>query len=282
VPLFDSTRVSKVMATFSQDQVRSIADALGDTDEGLTGGEIAQLLAQARMDDPCPSVTKRHRLFAAFAQSQNSKGDRRNILAFIRFAMKPSRYLRDPSRFEPLRARLNAALAFAGIACDADGELRKADPVATIPAAEKRARELRADLEVRRVHPDVLRFCRSELLVDNYFHAALEAAKSIASKLRDRTGVDEDGAPLVDRVLAGDRPLLAINSLTTKSERDEQRGFANLVKGVFGMFRNPVAHEPRIVWSMSREDAEHLLTLVSLIHRRLDGAKLRNAPDSGQ
>ena len=263
------------MSTFSQDQTQAIADALGDTGEGLTGGEITQLLAQARIGDPSPGLTKRHRLFNAFANSQSQKGDRTPILAFVRFAMKPSRYLREPARFEPLRARLNAALAFSGLACEADGTLHTANLVATLPAAEQRARDLRADLELRRVHPDVLRFCRSELLVDNYFHAALEAVKSIADKLRDRTGVDNDGAPLVDRTLAGESPLLAINPLGTKSERDEQKGFANLVKGAFGMFRNPAAHEARIHWAMSREDAEDLLTLVSLIHRRLDAAGVR-------
>jgi uncharacterized protein (TIGR02391 family) len=53
----------------------------------------------------------------------------------------------------------------------------------------------------------------------------------------------------------------------------EQRGFANLVKGAFGMFRNPTAHAPRIHWSMGKADAEDLLSLVSLIHRRIDAAR---------
>src|SRR3546814_10818908 len=69
-------------------------------------------------------------------------------------------------------------------------------------------------------------------------------------------------------------PLLAINARTTGSQRSEQSGFANLVRGAFGMFRNPTAHEPRIYWSMTKEDAEDLLTIVSLIHRRLDSAHM--------
>jgi uncharacterized protein (TIGR02391 family) len=125
----------------------------------------------------------------------------------------------------------------------------------------------------RGVHPDVLRFCRAELVADNYFHAVLEATKSIADKLRSKTGLTDDGADLVDKALSGNPPLVAINSLGTKSERSEQSGFANLIKGTFGMFRNPVAHEARILWNMSKEDAEDLLTLASLIHRRLDNAR---------
>lgn len=74
-------------------------------------------------------------------------------------------------------------------------------------------------------------------------------------------------------VLCGETPRLAINELLTESQRSEQSGFANLIKGVFGMFRNTTAHEARILWAMSKEDAEDLLSLASLIHRRLDAAR---------
>jgi uncharacterized protein (TIGR02391 family) len=123
------------------------------------------------------------------------------------------------------------------------------------------------------VHPDVLRFCRAELVADNYFHAVLEATKSVAVKLRAKSGLTEDGAKLVDAALCGSAPRVAINDLITDSQRSEQSGFANLVKGTFGMFRNPTAHEARVLWAMSKEDAEDLLSLASLIHRRLDAAR---------
>lgn len=183
------------------------------------------------MADPTPTATKRHRLHNAFADSQNKRGDRGAILKFLRQAMKPERYLAAPHRFEPLRANVNAALAFVGLAFDEGGTLGTAEAVTTLPEAERRARELRADLELRGVHPDVLRFCRSELLVDNYFHATLEAVKSIGDKLRTRTGLQDDGATLVDRSLGGDQPMLAINTLATKSERDEQKGVRKPAQG---------------------------------------------------
>jgi hypothetical protein len=46
--------------TFTQTQLQAIADALGHTDEGLTGTEIGHLLATARIDDVDPTLTKRH------------------------------------------------------------------------------------------------------------------------------------------------------------------------------------------------------------------------------
>jgi len=98
--------------------------------------------------------------------------------------------------------------------------------------------------------------------------------KSVSDKLRTQTGLTGDGTLLVDRALSGDPPLLAINPLNTESEKSEQKGFANLLRGTFGMFRNPTAHEARIHWTMTKEDAEDLFSLVSLIHRRLDATHM--------
>ena len=259
---------------FSQSQLEAIAAALADTTEGLTGSEIGHLLMTCRMSDPSPSLTKRHRLYNAFADSQNSRQDRRAILAFIRNAMKPERYTRCTERFEPMRTNLNRALAFAGLAVDSSGVLSAGPQARTLSEAERRAQELKEDLTARGVHPDVLMFCQAELVADDYFHAVLEATKSIADKLRDRTGLGDDGTILVDRALGGNPPMLVINGFNSESEKGEQRGFANLVKGVFGMFRNPTAHAPRIHWAMNKADAEDLLSLASLIHRRLDTSKM--------
>lgn len=258
---------------FSGAQLQAIATALGHTEEGLTNREIEQLIIECKMRDPGP-MTKRDRVYNAFVDSQNRRRDRIDILVFIRKAVNPARYINNNEKFETLRLNLNKALAFAGLAVTDSGQLVETAIATTLAAAERRANDLRSGLEARRVHPDVLRFCRAELLQDNYFHAVLEATKSVAEKIRSKTGLIDDGAVLVDRALCGKPPLLAINPLRTASEQTEQSGFANLVKGIFGMFRNPVAHEARINWNMSEEDAEDLLTTLSLIHRRLDGSHM--------
>lgn len=259
---------------FTQDQLEAIAAALGDTSEGLTGSEIGHLLETCKIADTNASLTKRHRLNNAFAGDQNKRQHRKHILAFIRKAMKPERFVRSPERFEPMRKRLNCALAFAGLAVDEAGILKEVQQARTLSEAQRRAQELSADLVMRGVHADVLKFCREELLADDYFHAVLEAVKSVMDKLRERTGLADDGNTLIDRALTGDPPMLAINPMKTESERSEQRGFANLVRGTFGMFRNTTAHAPRIHWPMAKDDAEDILSIVSLIHRRLDAAHM--------
>jgi uncharacterized protein (TIGR02391 family) len=219
-----------VEKTFSQSELEAIAAALADTSEGLTGTEIGHILASLKMADPTPTMTKWKRLHNAFVERQNYSQNRRAIVQFIREAVKPERYAKQPERFEPMRANLNRALAFAALAVEASGTLRAIEAAAALSEAQRRATELRADLELRGVHPDVLRFWQEELLDDNYFHAVLEAVKSAADKLCSRTGLTDDGAPLLDHTSAGDPPMLAINPLETESEKGEQRGFANLVK----------------------------------------------------
>jgi uncharacterized protein (TIGR02391 family) len=257
---------------FTDTQLEAIARALGNTTEGLTGSEIAFLLTASKIEDKDPTATKRIRLYNAFAADQNKRQNRQHILAFIRKSMKPERYLVDPSRFESMRLSLNQALLFAGLAVDQSGALDEVNRVQTILEAKKRANDLRADMVKRGVHDDVLKFCREELLVDNYFHAVLEAVKSVMDKLRNKSGISEDGAVLIDKALAGDWPKVRINAMSSDSERSEQKGFANLLRGIASMFRNTTAHEARIHWTISKDDAEDLLSMVSLVHRRLDNA----------
>ncbi len=121
------------------------------------------------------------------------------------------------------------------------------------------------------MHAEVLNYCRAELLGENYFHAVFEATKGVAERIRLLSGLNGDGADLVNKAFAGHQPVLALGPLTTESEKSEQKGFANLLIGLFGAVRNPLAHAPKTNWPMSEQDALDILTLVSLIHRKLDG-----------
>lgn len=254
--------------------MKAIAQALTNSTGGLTHREIDYFLVQFGMNSQDKDLTKWERVFNGFAYSVNKRQDTRGVFWFIKEAVKTERFAPHPADFEPFRLSVNLPLSLVGVAVDESGELILTARARTLPEAERRAKDLRADLVSRNVHPEVLKYCKSELLVDDYFHAVQEATKSIAAKLRSRTGLMDDGSFLVDQVLGGESPLLTINRFQTKSEKDEQKGFCNLLKGIFGMFRNPTAHEARITWQMSKEDAEDLLSMVSLAHRRIDEARM--------
>jgi uncharacterized protein (TIGR02391 family) len=252
-----------------------ICDVLADTDTGLTGSEIAKLLRRLGIDDPMPAMTKRVRLFDALGRRQQADRSGNLVVAFICETMNPVRHTGSADYFERKRAELNEVLAFAGYELGEDGKLRVCQSAKTLTEAEARAGRLRAELRKRGVHADGLRFCRAEFVQGNCFHAVLEATKSVADKIRARTGLTGDAAELVDRAFGLGKvgmPFLAFNSLRTDTERSEHSGLMNLMKGVFGTFRNPTAHAPKISWNISEEDALDLLTMVSFLHRRLDAA----------
>lgn len=258
----------------SPGQLESLCRILADTDQGLTGSEIGRLLAQARIQDADPGMTKWKRLHNALATCQNHDGNADRVFAFIRFGLDPARYVGQHATFEDRRTAINAVLALCGFEYRADGKFGVVRTAATLSEAEARAHRLRAALSARGVHPDVIAACRAELVQHNAFHAVLEASKSVGEKLRREAGLHSDGAQLVDEALGGDPPRLKINAFKSDSEKSEQRGFTNLVKGLFGVFRNPTAHAPRVAWNMTEEDALDLFSLASYIHRRIDRATL--------
>lgn len=257
--------------SLSPAHLEAVCLALGDTSTGLTGTEIERLLAQAKVKDTDPDHSKWKRLFNALAARQNADRHADRVFGFISIALAPARYAGKQAIFELRRQAVNVPLAFVGFEFGADGRFRPVARAATLSDAEGRANRLRAGLSARGVHPEILTYCRAELVQGNSFHAVLEATKSVAARLRALSGLESDGASLIDEALAGDDPILLINSWVTDSEKSEQKGFATLTKGLFGTFRNPTAHTPRIAWPMAEADALDIFTLCSYCHRRLDG-----------
>jgi uncharacterized protein (TIGR02391 family) len=261
---------------YDSQQLESIARVLADTSEGLTGSEIGHLLQQCKMADPTPSFTKWKRLYNAFGEAQNQHQLGNHIIMFINRAMNPVKYTGGPQAFSKRRDHLNTVLAFSGQYIGDDGKLRWSQKATNLDEALKRAGRMHAALVSRGVHADALDFCRAELLQENYFHAVFEAVKSIAAKVRGLSGLHSDGAELAQVAFSlpkdGSKPILAINDLKSESERSEQKGFVHLLVGIFGTIRNPLAHSPKVEWPMEEGDALDILTLVSLIHRKLDRA----------
>lgn len=112
----------------------------------------------------------------------------------------------------------------------------------------------------------------AELLADDCFHAVFEAVKGLAHRIRDMSGIEADGAKLVDAAFGGEAPVIAFNALQTSTDVNEQRGLANIMKGLFSAVRYPQAHSPKLLWHLPENDALDLLGTLSMLHRRLDRA----------
>ena len=263
------------VVAFDPGQLEGICKVLGNTETGLSGTEIGQLLRVSQIEDPQPTFTKWKRLFEALHTCQQKEHCGNCVVKFIMAACTPLRYAGQRETFKARRGELYFILSLCGYELGHDGKLQSVSKATTLTEAEQRAGRLKAALLKRAVHADVLKFCRAELLQDNYFHAVLEATKSVAEKIRQRSGLQGDGGQMAQEAFGLGKtgmPYLAFNTLRTKTEQDEQAGLTNLIVGMFGAFRNTTGHAPKVSWPVDEQDALDLLTLASFLHRRLDSA----------
>ncbi|MCK5242184.1 TIGR02391 family protein [bacterium] len=258
-----------MIPSFSPEILEAVCKILGDTGGGFTGGEIGRLLAQCQIADPGP-LTKWRRLFQAFSDQQVADKCGNKIGVFLENAMSPARYLQEMELFENRKAQLNQILSLSGLSLNGEGKLTAVSQTKTVQEALQKSSNLKLKLQNRGTHSEVFKYCLPELVAENYFHAVFEATKGVLGRLREKTGLTDDGVKIIDQAFAIDNPMVAINTLRTKSEQAEHKGFANLLKGVYGFIRNPLAHEAKLNWQMDEQDALDSFALISLIHRRLD------------
>jgi uncharacterized protein (TIGR02391 family) len=223
--------------------------------------------------------TKWKRIFANLSAAQGRERNGNPVLRFVKAAGTPVRFVGQSLAYDGFRENVNLALAFHGFELRDNGRIYPVAAARTLSEAQKRARSLSTKLSDRDVHPEVLAFFGQEYLQENYFHAVFETTKSVADRLRSMTGLSGDGAALVDEActLKNNMPPLAFNLLNNETEENEHKGFAMLMKGMFSAFRNTTAHTPKIKWPITEDDALDMMTLASMIHRRLDKAHVTPA-----
>lgn len=260
---------------FSGAELARIAEILGGA---ATHPTLTRIIQDVGLNEPSsPALpSKRDRIFNLLAHTQNHTQTGNYTLLFIQRVLSPRLFTHDEAAHVNHLTQINKILAFRGRTLSANGKYDPVTPASTIEESKERAGRLHAELERRKVHPDVLKYCKAEYLKENYFHMVLEATKSVSDKIRSKTNLTSDGGQLAQQAFslaAGSIPALAFNDLTTDSEKSEQKGLQNLFVGMFGTFRNTTAHAPKISWNLSEQDALDLLTLVSFLHRRLDAAR---------
>ena len=255
---------------FEQANLEGLCKVLG---EYATGSQITTYLTQLSITDiDGPQCTKWRRLYDAFAVYQNHFQNNNKIIDYICLECAPPRYANNEETFHKLLQQINLQLAFCGLELLENGKIHEVNKAETISDAQKKADTLKRKLEQRDAHNMIFQYCKSELLQNNYFHAVFEAMKGLMQRIRIISGASLDGTKLIEYVFSKE-PVLIINNFQTQSEKDEHTGFCNILKGLCGMFRNTEAHEPKVTWEISEQDALEILSMVSYCHRRLDSAQ---------
>lgn len=108
-----------------------------------------------------------------------------------------------------------------------------------------------------------------------HFADAVEAAlKEVNNRVKmfvkNKTGEELDGAPLMTRAFSLKSPVIALDDLATESGRNVQLGYMQIFAGSMTGIRNPKAHANITI---SAERALQFLTLASLLMEKLDEAK---------
>jgi len=140
----------------------------------------------------------------------------------------------------------------------------RADDMGVSPAGQV----LRA-YEGLELHPEIDRAAGALYRGGHYANAIEDAVKALNGLVRLRSGIDEDGTTLMERVFNPKNPILKFNDLTDETDRSEQKGFMMMFSGAVAGLRNPRAHK------LIQDDPERALefiAFVSLLAKLLDGA----------
>ncbi|MGD9934248.1 MAG: TIGR02391 family protein [Dehalococcoidia bacterium] len=97
------------------------------------------------------------------------------------------------------------------------------------------------------VDPELVRATRALFADGHHARAVEESMKVLNHRVRDRSGLDLDGKPLMETAFSVNNPRLKLNDLKTQSQRNQQVGYMSILAGCMNGIRNPRAHEHQIV-----------------------------------
>lgn len=273
------------MQQLNEQQLKSICSILADTSRGLTKTELRSTLHNCGIDEVDDGsrtinggmfyqigLNKRDWLYNCFVADINKRHTFSNIFKFIESALSPISYTLEEKRekhswrFE----EINKVLLLLGMEVGTDGKLKQAVKASTLDEVDRRVNNLKRKLYERAIHAEVTKYCVKDYLRKDYFDAVFEAAKGLAERVRQITGLTTDGGKLFQEAFSTKDPFLFFNSLKSDSEISEFIGLKELLEAIFHLVRNPAAHTPKVNWKVDENKALDVLTLISFAHKYLD------------
>ena len=122
------------------------------------------------------------------------------------------------------------------------------------------------------LHPRIIKASKSLFHSGHHAEAIFAAFKALNNFTKIKAAKSLDGKDLMAQVFNEDNPIIKINKLMTRSERDEQEGFRFLFMGAMVGIRNPKAHDD--IRQIDPYKALEYLAFASLLMRRATEGKL--------
>ena len=236
----------------------------------FTNSQIDTCLKQLRLSAAGSDTTKWKKILFVFQKYQDRNKNSKDTIRILENLYSPMRFIKDKDQYNVERTKLNKILCMQGFELDKSGTIISVSIIKSLDEVNARYNGLIEKLRERQTHEEVIKYCTAELLVENYFHSIFEAAKGLSDRVREMSGLLEDGAKLYDTVFSNNNPILAYNDLETDSEKNQQNGLKEMLKGITHYVRNVTAHEPKIKWIIEESAAVEILTVISFLHSELD------------
>lgn len=106
---------------------------------------------------------------------------------------------------------------------------------------------------------------------DNYTGAILDSIFKLTDTIRNKTGLEGDGASLIGQAFGGDNPRIKLNKMQTDSEKDMQRGIQEILRGIYTAIRNPRSHDTA---NDSKDAADSIIVFINYLLGLIDNSKL--------
>lgn len=224
----------------TENQLRPICEILGTLTSGY---KITTMLSS--LNFPCEldeCDTKWKRLYNAIAINKNKTHSNIALIKIIEWIMSPSLYIDQQETFNEAKDNLNKRLSFIGLELFPNGKLQSRSIATTLDEANQTVSKLKRDLQRFNIHPQILAFCRPEIINEDLFHLIFEASKCLMVELRNLSSLATDGNTLVNQCFDGNNPLIVMNKLSTADEKSEHKGVQSLLNAIVYLYRNPKAH----------------------------------------
>lgn len=249
---------------------RSI-DALSKVfSDSLVGREINNILQECNIEI-IDGSSKAKKLYSSFINYKNKYNSSNSIMNFITSVLKAVNYLFDEdNKYTELLEKVNKILITEGFQIDENNNIVEVEKVLNLNEIEKRVNSIRKKLKDRKIHSEVLKYCKEDYLRKDYYDTVFEASKSLGERVRDLSGLNTDGTELFQTAFSRKNPLIVLNQLNTESEINEYNGLKELLLSICHLVRNPTAHTPKINWKMNEDEAIDILSIISFAHNYLD------------
>lgn len=105
---------------------------------------------------------------------------------------------------------------------------------------------------------------------DNYKNAILDAIQFLGDVIREKSGLNSDGNPLIGSAFGGKNPKIKLNKLKSESELNVQKGLESILRGFYSAYRNPRSHSKI---QDSEETAFEVIIFINHILKLIDKSK---------